>query len=66
MELSSFTGLILIDGRVASPAEMRALDPRRILTVEVTKGPAAAQQHSDPRARDGIIRITTGEPTRRP
>lgn len=55
----SFDGLILIDGQVATPAQMGDLGPDRIVSVEVIKGAAAAQHHTDPRAANGIIRITT-------
>lgn len=58
MEMSRFEGLILIDGVAATPSQASALDPNRIVSVEVTKGSAAAQ-HDDPRARNGVIRITT-------
>ena len=55
----TFTGLILIDGVKADQAAMRALSPDRIESVEVIKGPAAMQQHPDPEAANGVIRITT-------
>ena len=61
-DISRFEGLILIDGVVSTPARAHALDPNRIASVEVVKGAAAGDQHDDPRARHGIIRITTRQP----
>jgi hypothetical protein len=55
-----FEGLMILDGRVISQAEMRSLVPGRIGNIEVIKGPAAAQLYpNDPRAANGVIRITT-------
>lgn len=65
-EIATFEGLILIDGVVATSAQAAALEPSRIVSVEVVKGDAAAAQHPDPRARNGVIRITTATPSRRP
>jgi hypothetical protein len=57
-ELSRFEGLILIDGVVATPPQAAALDQHRVVSIDVVKGSAAAQ-YDDPRARNGVIRITT-------
>jgi hypothetical protein len=55
-----FEGLTVLDGRIISPTEMRALVPDRIENIEVIKGPAAAQLYpNEPRAAHGVIRITT-------
>ena len=54
-----FEGLMLIDGAVVQPSRMRPLDPDQIEKIEVIKGAAAAKVHSDPRAANGVIRITT-------
>jgi hypothetical protein len=53
------TALILINGVKATQAEYEALDPKTIKSVSVTKGAAAAQKSSDPRAANGVIEITT-------
>jgi hypothetical protein len=37
---------------------MRSLDPSRIATIDVVKGPTTMQQSTDPRAVNGLIRIT--------
>ena len=56
--MQAFAGVVVIDGVTSDVAALKSLDPSRIATIEVIKGPAAMQQSSDPRARDGIIRIT--------
>jgi bla regulator protein blaR1 len=53
-----FAGAITIDGVAADLAAMNSLDPSRIATIDVTKGPTSMQQSTDPRARNGLIRIT--------
>ncbi|MEK0430495.1 MAG: hypothetical protein RL139_299 [Gemmatimonadota bacterium] len=50
--------LILIDGRRATKAEMDALQPSGIVSVEVLKGEAAVREYGDA-AKDGVIKITT-------
>jgi len=55
----SFDGLIVIDGRIVEQSAMNALNPDLIASIDVIKGPAAAAQYSDPRARKGVLRITT-------
>lgn len=57
----SFDGLMVIDGVEVGPElkELRDLDPADIDKVEVIKGPAATRAFDDPRAANGVIRITT-------
>jgi len=55
---TSFTGLIFIDGVRSTDAEMRALDPKQIESVEVLKG-VAAQQLYGPGAVNGVITVKT-------
>ena len=54
-----FEGLLVIDGVVTDASALRTLDADRIESVEVLKGAAAAQVYDDPRAAQGVIRITT-------
>lgn len=56
---TAFTGIFVIDGKVTSELAANSLSPDRISTVEVIKGEAAAKLYPDPRARDGVIVITT-------
>lgn len=51
--------LIVVDGVVVESSTLDGFDPNRIDKVEVLKGPAAAGLYSDPRAANGVIRITT-------
>lgn len=53
-----FAGAVIIDGVSSDLAAMKSLDPSRIASVEVIKGPAAVAQSTDPRAVNGIISIT--------
>ncbi|MEO9250454.1 MAG: hypothetical protein ABI322_05505, partial [Gemmatimonadaceae bacterium] len=53
-----FPGAVIIDGVESDLTAMKSIDPSRIASVEVVKGPAAMQQSTDPRAKDGLIRIT--------
>lgn len=55
----SFDGLLLIDGVETPASAMTSLDPHTIESVEVLKGEAAARAYSDPRAANGVIRVTT-------
>lgn len=50
--------LIFIDGVQSDAAAFKAINPDRIATIDVQKGPAAMKQSTDPRAKNGIIRIT--------
>lgn len=54
-----FQGLLIIDGAVADAAALRRLGPDGIARVDVIKGAAAARVFEDPRAANGVIRITT-------
>lgn len=56
---TAFTGLFIIDGKEATELMANSISPDRIATVEVIKGDAAARLYPDPRARDGVIVITT-------
>jgi bla regulator protein BlaR1 len=55
----AFTGIILIDGVRSTNSQMMALDRNEISSVEVIKGPAAAQLYNDPAAAKGVIVIVT-------
>lgn len=57
--LRAFTGLVFINGAQVDASAMNALDRRSIVSVEVVKGRAAAALSSDPKAVNGIIKITT-------
>jgi hypothetical protein len=54
-----FNGLLIVDGVITDASAMNSIAPDRILTVDVIKGVAATQQYSDPRAVNGVIKITT-------
>jgi hypothetical protein len=54
-----FAGLLVIDGIRVEPTELRNLRPDRIERMEVIKGQAATEMYDDPRAAQGVIRITT-------
>ena len=51
--------LFLIDGRQATPAEFKALDQSRVVSVTVFKGEAARAYSSYPAAAHGVIAVTT-------
>lgn len=53
-----FAGAVIIDGVASDLTAMKSIDPSRIASVDVVKGPSAMQQSTDPRAKDGLIRIT--------
>ena len=56
----AFSGLIVIDGQIVDQSALRSISPARIEKMEVVKGAAAAAQYpNDPRAAQGVIRITT-------
>lgn len=57
--LQNFTGVILVDGVRVTEAAMQALKPSEIVSVEIVKGPTAAQLYAAPEAKDGVIKITT-------
>ncbi|HVH11985.1 MAG TPA: M56 family metallopeptidase, partial [Longimicrobium sp.] len=54
-----FDGLVVIDGVISDPATLHRLAPDDIAQVDVLKGAAASAQYSDPRAANGVIRVTT-------
>jgi hypothetical protein len=54
-----FPGLLFIDGVLTEPFRMSTMNPDNIEKIEVIKGPAATKLHSDPKAANGVIRITT-------
>ncbi len=56
---SGFTGLMIVDGVITDPAIANSIAPDQIVSVEVVKGAAATAQYSDPRAANGVVRITT-------
>lgn len=55
----TFNGLLIVDGVARESNAMSALAPDQIVSVDVIKGASATQQYSDPRAANGVIRITT-------
>ena len=59
MSSHAFSGVILIDGTRADAAALHALDPKRIVSIEIIKGVQATQMMSDAAAKDGIIKVTT-------
>lgn len=54
----TFDGLLLIDEKITNPDALNRLDPAMIDKVEVIKGVAATQQFTDPRAANGVIKVT--------
>lgn len=56
---TGFTGLMLVDGVITDPAIANNISPDQIVSVDVIKGPSATAQYNDPRAANGVIRITT-------
>lgn len=61
-----FNGLLFIDGVLAPSTKLHTLNPDNFASIEVIKGAAAAKAHSDPKAANGIIRITTKAGAARP
>ncbi len=55
----AFDGLLLVDGVVTEFSRMNTIDPKTIEHIEVVKGAAATAAFSDPRAANGVIKITT-------
>ena len=51
--------MVVIDGVVADRSALARLRPDEIAQVDVMKGAAAAALYSDPRAANGVIRVTT-------
>jgi beta-lactamase regulating signal transducer with metallopeptidase domain len=58
----SFNGLLYIDGRLSDMAELKAIPPQSIESVEVLKGSAAAKKYPDPKALAGVIVVTLKKP----
>jgi beta-lactamase regulating signal transducer with metallopeptidase domain len=56
---AGFEGLLVIDGVISEASALRTMAPDAIEQVEVIKGAAATQVYDDPRAAQGVIRITT-------
>jgi hypothetical protein len=54
-----FAGLLVVDGVITDRAGLGRLAPDDIHIIEVIKGTAAARIYDDPRAANGVIRITT-------
>lgn len=55
-----FAGVIFIDGRRVDQSAMKQLAPNDIQSIEVIKGPRAAELYPDePTAAQGVIQITT-------
>lgn len=51
--------MVVIDGVISDNGALSRLDPDGIAQVDVIKGAAATALYSDPRAANGVIRITT-------
>lgn len=58
--VDGFGGLLIIDGALSDAGALGRIDPNAVDRVEVIKGVAAVRLFDDPRAVNGIIRITTG------
>ncbi|MDQ3556701.1 MAG: hypothetical protein M3409_07970, partial [Gemmatimonadota bacterium] len=54
-----FPGLLFVDGVLTQPSRMRTLNPDDVATIKVIKGPAATRMYDDPKAAQGVIRVTT-------
>ena len=55
----SFDGLLFIDDVQSPAAALRTLDPQTIERIDILKGHEATRQYDDPRAANGVIRVTT-------
>jgi hypothetical protein len=62
---SGFDGLVVVDGKPVATSVMRGLKPGQIERIEIIKGAAATRLYDDPRAANGVIRITTKSGTER-
>ena len=62
----TFDGLMVVDGVITDPAIANGIAPDQIVSVDVIKGASATQQYSDPRAANGVIRITTKKAAAKP
>ncbi len=56
---TGFTGLMIVDGVITDPAIANSIAPDQIVAVDVMKGASATSAYSDPRAVNGVIKITT-------
>lgn len=56
---SDFAGLVLINGRPVPPEALARLSPDDIESVDVLKGDVASRMYDDPKAANGVIRVTT-------
>lgn len=56
---AGFDGLLVIDGVMAQAGVLRQINPDQIESVDVIKGRRALELYDDPRAANGVIRITT-------
>ena len=56
---TGFAGLMIVDGVITDPVAANSIAPDQIVSVDVIKGAAATAQYSDPRAANGVIKITT-------
>lgn len=54
-----FSGLVVVDGVVFERVDLQALTPDDIHTMEIIRGSEAVRVYTDPRARNGVINITT-------
>ena len=59
VDMNDFRGILVIDNEEQPASRLRGLEPSKVAAVEVIKGSVAALSSSDPRAAQGIIRVTT-------
>jgi hypothetical protein len=59
VRVDTFDGLLIVDGVVTDPSALGRLDHQDIAGIEILKGEAAKQAYDDPRAANGVIRVTT-------
>lgn len=59
---TGFEGVFMIDGKTVSSDVANRINPNNISSIEVVKGEAARLLSTDPRAANGIIKITTKAP----
>ena len=50
---------MIVDGVITEPTIVNSISPDQIVSIDIVKGAAATAQYSDPRAANGVIRITT-------
>jgi beta-lactamase regulating signal transducer with metallopeptidase domain len=56
---TGFAGLMIVDGVITDAAIVNSISRDQIVSVDVIKGAAATAQYTDPRAANGVVRITT-------